>query len=143
MGKNQPIIHFSDCINIDQLNLAAWLVGVAEQEGAVITNLSYNCVSREKIVEVNKRYLNHDYPTDIITFDYCSNNKIAGEIFLCPDVIAENAKDLNIDLEEELYRVVVHGLLHLIGYEDKTREGKKTMRNKEDLALSILYADGE
>ncbi len=143
MGKNQPIIKFSDCINIDRLNLGSWLIRIADLEGAVISNLIYNCVSREKIVEVNKRYLHHDYPTDIITFDYCSNNKIAGDIFICPDVIAENAKDLFIDYNEELNRVIVHGLLHLMGYEDKTAEGKKIMRNKEDQALSVLYADGE
>ena len=92
----------------------------------------------EELLEVNKKHLNHDYYTDIITFDYTRRNKISGELFISEDRIADNAKQNGEPLERERSRVVAHGILHLIGFGDKTDEEKVVMRSKEDEILDRL-----
>ena len=92
----------------------------------------------EELLEVNRKLLNHDYYTDIITFDYTRRNKISGELFISEDRIADNAKQNREPLERERSRVVAHGILHLIGFGDKTDEEKFVMRSKEDEILDRL-----
>lgn len=98
--------------------------------------LSIILCSDNYLLEMNKQYLNHDYYTDIITFDYVENNIISGDLFISFDRIKENAKKLEIDFIKELYRVIFHGVLHLVGYNDKTNEEQRLMTDKENYYLS-------
>jgi probable rRNA maturation factor len=86
---------------------------------------------------MNRKHLDHDYFTDIITFDYCEGSNVTGDLFISVDRIAENASDLNVALLDELHRVIVHGVLHLIGYSDKGEAAKTQMTSKEDFYLSL------
>ena len=104
--------------------------------------ISYQFVPRERIVEVNNKFLNHDYSTDIITFDYSAGRKISGEILICPEQVLVNSQDLGVSYLSELHRVMFHGILHLIGYNDKTDEEKQIMRKEEDLCLERLKVLG-
>lgn len=92
--------------------------------------------SDEYLLQMNKEYLDHDYYTDIITFDYVEGEVISGDLFISLDRIRENAENFKTSLLKELYRVVFHGVLHLVGYNDKTEEEQKTMREKENYYLS-------
>ena len=87
------------------------------------------------LLDMNKQYLNHDYYTDIITFDYVENNIISGDLFISVDRVKENAVKFESEFKKELFRVVIHGVLHLIGYNDKTTEEQLIMREKENLYL--------
>lgn len=84
---------------------------------------------------MNLQYLNHDYYTDIITFDYGHEDEISGDMYICPDIVHQNAEMLGKNREEEILRVLVHGILHLIGYDDKEESEKESMRLKEDECL--------
>lgn len=93
--------------------------------------------SDKYLLEINKEYLQHDYYTDVITFDYSENNIISGDIFISIDRVKENADTYKVSFENELYRVMLHGVLHLVGYNDKTKEEQKIMRQKEDEYLNL------
>ena len=95
-------------------------------------------VSDEELLFINKKHLEHDYYTDIITFDYSRGNKISGELYVSLERIEENALALGLSYESELTRVVAHGILHLIGFKDKTEEEEKAMRSKEDEVLAYI-----
>ncbi|MFM7473400.1 MAG: rRNA maturation RNase YbeY [Crocinitomicaceae bacterium] len=88
--------------------------------------------SDDYLLEINKKYLNHDYYTDVITFDYSDNQMVSGDLFISIDRVLENAKSFQVVAKEELIRVVCHGVLHLVGYKDKTEEEKKVMTSKEN-----------
>lgn len=93
----------------------------------------------EELLQVNKDHLNHDFYTDIITFDYCEGNTISGDLFISTERVAANAMEFGVEFEEELARVVFHGLLHLSGYNDKSEEDKAIMRSKENHYLNKLF----
>lgn len=113
-----------------------WLNFVANSEDRVIGEIIYKFVSKEDILKINIDFLNHNYFTDIISFDESFMNELNGEIFICPTVVKENSKDHSQnDFDLELLRVILHGLLHLIGYKDYSREEKLLMRSKEDFYL--------
>ena len=114
-----------------------WLRMVAESEIKRVGDLSIIFCSDNYILDVNMRYLQHDYFTDIITFDYCEGNRLSGDLFISVDSVRENALFYGTEFSDELNRVMVHGLLHLIGYDDHTEENQKTMREKEDSYLSV------
>ena len=95
-------------------------------------------VSDEELLFINKKHLEHDYYTDIITFDYSRGNKISGELYVSLERVEENALALGLSYESELRRVVAHGILHLIGFKDKTEEEEKAMRSKEDEVLAYI-----
>lgn len=114
-----------------------WLKMVAESEIKKLGNISIIFCSDNYILDVNMKYLQHDYFTDIITFDYCEGKMLSGDLFISIDSVRENALFFNTTFEDELNRVIVHGLLHLIGYDDHSDEDKKTMRSKEDYYLQI------
>jgi rRNA maturation RNase YbeY len=99
-------------------------------------NISVIFCSDKYLLEMNKQYLGHDYYTDIITFDYVEQNIISGDLFISFDRIMDNAEQYDIELIREVYRVVFHGVLHLIGYNDKTEDEQKLMTEKEDFYLS-------
>lgn len=114
-----------------------WLKFVAGSEIKTLGDVSIIFCSDNYILDVNIRYLNHDYFTDIITFDYCEGNRLSGDLFISVDSVKENSVEFGTDFDEELHRVIVHGLLHLIGYDDHTPEEQKVMRAKEDYYLGF------
>ena len=114
-----------------------WLKMVAESEVKKLGPLSIIFCSDNYILDINIKYLQHDYFTDIITFDYCEGDLVSGDLFISIDSVRENALHYNVKFEDELDRVMVHGLLHLIGYDDHTPEETALMRQKEDYYISI------
>ena len=101
-------------------------------------NINFIFVSDNYLLNINKKYLNHNYYTDVITFDYCEKNKVSGDIFISIDRITENSEKLKTDFNEEMHRVMIHGILHLLGYNDKTIEEKQNIHKKEDEMLKHL-----
>ena len=116
----------------------AWLRLVAESEIRRIGNISIIFCSDNYILDINRKYLEHDYFTDIITFDYCEGDRLSGDLFISVDSVRENAIEYKTDFRDELNRVMVHGILHLIGYDDHTDEDIAVMRSKENYYLSLL-----
>ena len=114
-----------------------WLRLVAESEIRKIGDISIIFCSDNYILDVNQKYLQHDYFTDIITFDYCEGDKISGDFFISVDSVKENAIEYGTDFKEELNRVIVHGILHLIGYDDHNDDDIRQMRSKENYYLSL------
>ena len=117
-----------------------WLKMVAESEIKRIGDISIIFCSDNYILDVNMKYLQHDYFTDVITFDYCEGDKLSGDLFISVDTVRENAKLYNTDFNDELNRVMVHGILHLIGYDDHSQKDKQLIRKKEDYYLSFREA---
>jgi rRNA maturation RNase YbeY len=118
-----------------------WVASVAKSYGKKIGTIAYIFCSEEKILEVNKQYLQHNYYTDIITFDYSEDNIISGDIFVCTETIKSNAEELSAIYSEELHRVLIHGILHLCGIDDKGPNEREIMEINENKALSILSKD--
>ena len=116
--------------------LAAWLEDIILTEGKKPGNINYIFCDDEYLLQVNKEYLQHDYYTDIITFDYVKGKTISGDIFVSLPRIFDNAETLSKDFDSEFFRVLAHGILHLCGYKDKTDEEISEMRNKEDYYLN-------
>lgn len=114
-----------------------WLRTVAESEMKRIGDIAVIFCSDGYLLDVNRKYLGHDYFTDIITFDYCEGERLSGDLFISVDSVRENAFEYGTEFADELNRVMVHGLLHLIGYDDHTEEDVKTMREKENQYLEI------
>lgn len=114
-----------------------WLKMVAGSEIRKIGDINVIFCSDNYILDVNMKYLQHDYFTDIITFDYCEGKVLSGDLFISVDSVSENSIEFGTDFEEELHRVIVHGVLHLIGYDDHTEEDKKVMRQKENYYLQM------
>ena len=116
---------------------SGWLKLVAESEIRRIGEINVIFCSDNYILDINQRYLQHDYFTDIITFDYCEGNILSGDLFISVDSVRENALFYGTEFEEELNRVIVHGVLHLIGYDDHTEEDTRVMRSKENDYLQL------
>ena len=115
--------------------IRTWLSFVAKEEGRGVEKISYIFCSDDFLLSVNEQYLHADYYTDVITFDYCEENRISGDIFISVDRVKENAKLYEQPFFREMLRVILHGLLHLCGYKDKTEKDEKKMREKEDYYL--------
>lgn len=119
--------------------LIASIAQVAAEHSFQVIALNYVFCTDEHLLDINKRYLNHHYYTDIITFDQSSEPQtIEGDLFISIDRVSENAALEKVPFQKELQRVIFHGLLHLLGYKDKTASEKKRMREKEDACLSLL-----
>jgi rRNA maturation RNase YbeY len=112
------------------------LSNVVKTELKELGDISIIFVSDQYLLEMNQKYLNHDYFTDIITFDYCEHNIISGDLFISIDRVKENAYSFNVDELTEIHRVMIHGVLHLCGYKDKTEEEEKNMRLLENKYLN-------
>jgi len=115
----------------------SWLKMVAESEICRLGDVNVIFCSDPYILKINLQYLGHDYYTDIITFDYCDKPVISGDLFISVDSVRENASFYGTEFQEELHRVIVHGILHLIGYDDHTEEDIKMMRYKENYYLDL------
>ena len=114
-----------------------WLKLVAESEIRRIGDINVIFCSDNYILDINQRYLQHDYFTDIITFDYCEGDILSGDLFISVDSVRENAIEYGTEFVDELNRVIVHGVLHLIGYDDHNDEDIAMMRKKENYYLSL------
>ena len=117
-------------------SIREWLEQMLTQEGARFYSINYNFCSDKFLFKMNKKYLNHSFNTDIITFDLGDGN-MEGDIYISIDRVKENSKSLRVTFRDELSRVMIHGLLHLCGYKDKTKAQQKQMRSKEDYYLSL------
>lgn len=116
---------------------SVWVKKVAASYGKKVGEIAYIFVNDEKILEVNKEYLQHDYYTDIITFDYCEENVISGDLFISLDTVRTNAEQVGATYEQELNRVIIHGILHLCGINDKGPGEREIMEAAENKALAI------
>ena len=117
---------------------SAWIKRVAALHGKTVGDIAYIFCSDEKILDVNRMYLQHDYYTDIITFDYSEDNMISGDLFISLDTVRTNAEKFAVAYDSELYRVIIHGVLHLCGIDDKAPGARAVMERYENEALQLL-----
>ena len=129
-------IDFPD-VNVE--NIVRWIGKIIYNYSRIEGDLTFIFCSDNYLLEINKQYLQHDYFTDIITFNYNENEVISGDIFISLDTVKSNAEEYKVTFFNELLRVIVHGILHLIGFDDKTSEQKKIMREKENEALNLFH----
>lgn len=121
----------------DRRKTNEWLKLAAESEIRRIGNISIIFCSDNYVLDINRKYLQHDYFTDIITFDYCEGDRLSGDLFISVDSVRENSVEFGTEFKDELNRVIIHGLLHLVGYDDHTEKDIKLMRSKENYYLSL------
>ena len=121
--------------SIRRRDVSAWVRRVAAGYGKRVGEVAYIFCDDEKILEVNRQYLNHDYYTDIITFDYCEDDTISGDLFISLDTVRSNAEVQGTPYDEELHRVIIHGILHLCGINDKGPGERAIMEAAENKAL--------
>lgn len=128
--------------NLDnEVAIASWLTNVITSEDKKEGEINYIFCDDEYLLKINLEYLNHDTLTDIISFDYSMGNEIHGDIFISVERVKENASDFNVSFEDELKRVLVHGVLHYCGYKDKSEEDELMMRSKEDEKLALFHVE--
>ena len=130
---------------IRRRDVSAWIKAVAQSYGKKVGDIAYIFCDDAKILDVNLKYLQHDYYTDIITFDYCDDlaamgisNTISGDMFISLDTVRTNAEGLGVDYLQELHRVIIHGILHLLGINDKGPGEREIMEAAENKALALL-----
>ena len=117
--------------------ISEWISNVIRSENCIEGDINYIFCDDEYLHKINVEYLNHDTLTDIISFDYSVGKKLHGDIFISVERVVDNAKDFNVEFDEELRRVLVHGVLHYCGYKDKSNEDKKVMRSREDHYINV------
>jgi probable rRNA maturation factor len=120
---------------------SSWISNVISSENKKEGDINYIFCDDEYILEINKQYLDHDYYTDIISFDYSVGNELHGDIFVSIERVRENAIEFEVTFNEELKRVLVHGVLHYCGYKDKTEEEELLMRSKEDEKIKMFHVE--
>ena len=125
---------------IDIRRVSTWIEEVAASHTRRVGNLNYLFVDDEAILEANRKFVNHDYYTDIITFDYSRGERIAGDILISLDTVASNAEKFGVPYSRELLRVIIHGVLHLVGINDKGPGEREIMEAAEDEALALFNA---
>lgn len=136
-----PITFQSEGIDfpgIRKRDIKNWIKLVVDGYGKKIGEVNYLFCTDEKILEVNNQYLSHDFYTDIITFDYSEGNKISGDIFISLETVGTNSQKYNTNFMEELHRVIIHGILHLCGIDDKSDDDFRKMREAENRALEQI-----
>ena len=122
--------------SLDERRMNRWIRAVAADYGFTVGNITYIFCSDERELEVNRQFLGHDYYTDVITFDYTAGTTLNGDIFISLDTVRSNAETVGVPFEDELRRIIIHGVLHLTGQGDKTPETKTQMTAKEEKALA-------
>ena len=129
----------SDFTLANEESFTLWIEEVILSEGKELGELTYIFCDDEYLLEINQQYLDHDDLTDIISFDYTEGDVISGDIFISTERVTDNAKDLNVSFEEELKRVIIHGVLHYCGYKDKSESDAALMRSKEDEKIQMFH----
>ena len=129
-------------ISIDNTKVADWIEQVVTKDRKILGDVCFIFCSDNYLLNINNEYLKHNYFTDVITFDYSDNIILSGDIFISIDRVKENSNDLSISFNNELLRIIIHGVLHLIGYNDKSDKEKLLMTSMEDESLK-LYSDVE
>jgi rRNA maturation RNase YbeY len=125
---------------VSKKQLKQFVKDLVSEEGKTLKDLSLVFTDDDYLLEVNKQYLNHDYFTDVITFDYSSFPEVSGDVMISLDRVKDNSLSLNLSFDQEFYRVVFHGVLHLCGYKDKSKEDALLMREKEDYYLELFVS---
>lgn len=125
---------------VSKKQLKQFVKDLVSEEGKTLKDLSLVFTDDDYLLEVNKQYLNHDYFTDVITFDYSSFPEVSGDVMISLDRVKDNSVSLNLSFDQEFYRVVFHGVLHLCGYKDKSNEDALLMREKEDYYLDLFVS---
>jgi len=141
---NEEIINFYSENNFrlsEERQYEEWLKEVISSEGKKIGEISFIFCDDEYLLEINQKYLDHDTYTDIISFDNSVGNILGGDIFISTERVMENAANFNVSFDEELKRVMVHGVLHFCGYRDKTSEEKEVMRSKEEEKMKMFHVE--
>ncbi len=136
-----PVFFYSENITLPKINKSRtknWIKNIIEKEGCIQGNINIIFTNNEYLLEINKKYLSHNYYTDIITFDYSENKTLSGDLFISIEMIKENAIKYQTKLSDEINRVIIHGILHLAGYSDKTKEQKTIMRKKEENSMQLF-----
>lgn len=131
----------NDFVFEDRERHTTWIERVIEQEGKKLEEISYIFCDDNYLLELNRDYLDHDTFTDIITFDYSVGKILQGDIYISTERVADNAGEYNVSFEEELRRVMIHGVLHLSGYKDKTDEESRIMREKENEKIEMFHVE--
>ncbi len=140
LESDSPIQFFSESIAFDLPHadaISAWILSTCEAENKALESLNYIFCSDDHLLQINLDYLKHNTYTDIITFDLAEEDRIEGEIYISIDRIKDNSANLGTNFHDELHRVIIHGVLHLVGYGDKTDAEKHVMRGKEDYYLTL------
>lgn len=130
--------HNDDFVLHDEEKIKLWLGSVVESNGKHVGRLSYVFCTDDVMINYNRRFLNHDTYTDIITFDYTEADNVSGDIIISIDRVRENAENFGVSFTDELHRVLVHGVLHLLGQGDKNDEDAAEMRRRENIAINAL-----
>ncbi|MFM2196133.1 MAG: hypothetical protein RL092_1733 [Bacteroidota bacterium] len=125
---------------LKKYDLKRWLIEIAQNHNKQIVRLAYNFCTDNELLKINQEFLQHDTLTDIITFDYSNQDLLEGEIFISHERVAENANQFQEEINHEFLRVLAHGLLHLIGFQDKTTKLLEEMRKKENEAIQHFFA---
>lgn len=125
----------------NETTYSGWISRIIVSEQKQEGEINYIFCSDEYLLNINKQYLNHDFYTDIISFDYTIGNEINGDIFISTERVAENAQEYNVSFQEEIQRVMAHGILHYCGYKDKTQEQEAQMRNKENEKIKMFHVE--
>ncbi len=125
-------------IKLNESLIQSWIAQISEREGFILGDITYIFCSDNYILNINKEYLNHDYFTDIITFNYNEGNIISGDLFISLDTVLSNSELFKTKYDIELHRVIIHGILHLIGYNDKTDAEQEEMTQMENSCLDLL-----
>lgn len=136
--KIQIVCERVELPSIDLAKIANWIEEVAKSHDRIVGPLTYIFCDDEKIIEVNRQFLQHDYYTDIITFDYSRGKRISGDMFISLDTVASNAEVLGVSYDAELHRVIIHGVLHLCGIDDKGEGEREIMEGFENEALALF-----
>ena len=125
--------------DIREAEVSEWVREVAKSYGKVVGDINYIFVDDETMLDINRRFIGHDYYTDHIGFDYSQGNALSGDIYISLDTVRTNAEQFGATQDEELHRIIIHGLLHLCGLRDKTPEERAEMQKAEDKALRAIH----
>lgn len=126
-------------LTLEEDSVSSWLEKIANLEDYRIDKMDYNFIGAKDLLKLNERHLDHDTDTDIITFDYSEGNTVLAEAFISTDALNDNARNFSQSSENELLRLIVHALLHCLGYNDKTDQDKKVMREKESFYIDLFH----
>ncbi len=126
-------------LTLNEDSLTLWLEKIAHAEDYKIDKMDYNFIDAKDLLKLNERHLDHDTDTDIITFDYSEENTVLAEAFISTDALSENSHKFSQSIVNESLRLIVHALLHCVGYNDKTDQDKKVMRKKESFYINLFH----